>query len=719
MCCQSMENMRSYLGDLCNEWEENMLSYPDIDDEEYGGIVEEALSTVINIYPEWTDFNAHDPGITILELFALMKESQQFFADQVSEENRRKYLKLLGMRRRHKTPAHSLVRIKPEEDDLLLQAHKIEAGNLCFETLRTKQVVKHDVCSCLHVCRGKIQEEVRGEQMEPGHAFRFPVFGSGQERDSQIYVCLGEGLPVGVPLELYIRVSKKYEIRRNPITREGFVPLVKLKWQYYSQGEWKDLRNAEDQTYGFLFDGFVRFTLEEPMEETCIQEETGYYLRVVFLEGAYDAVPILTGISMNICEVIQRETLVESEIWREASKRVQYDTELSVMGRSEVYIGKEDIFYPTEDFQKRIDEEAGCVCFDIGEESVSDADCIMVVNRSFDLLHRRVLGEGDGLPCQEIDLEDLQILYESFAILVRDTEEREGYRLWRQVEDFAGSSPDDRHYVLDSQKGILCFGDGRHGMAPEGEILLTGFARTKGSEGNVRKGASWHFFLDGLQGLELTNICEGFGGSDEETLEDSFLRAEKYLKEPECAVTDQDYERYVRQTPGLMIESCKVLSFKDIRQFIKKAEETAVHMVVKPYRWQKGSKIEDSYRQNIGRYLERYRMVGNPVILYFPEYVDVQVYVEAVVKPQYLKVEERVKQAVKQYLERYRNSFGSVVSYNGLYGYIDSQDFIVHIRSLSMEVRGNGARRNGEGDILLSPYGIAVLKGIKTSLTMG
>ena len=184
-------------------------------------------------------------------------------------------------------------------------------------------------------------------------------------------------------------------------------------------------------------------------------------------------------------------------------------------------------------------------------------------------------------------------------------------------------------------------------------------------------------------------------------------------------MTDQDYERYVRQTPGLMIESCKVLSFKDIRQFIKKAEETAVHMVVKPYRWQKGSKIEDSYRQNIGRYLERYRMVGNPVILYFPEYVDVQVYVEAVVKPQYLKVEERVKQAVKQYLERYRNSFGSVVSYNGLYGYIDSQDFIVHIRSLSMEVRGNGARRNGEGDILLSPYGIAVLKGIKTSLTMG
>lgn len=78
-----------------------------------------------------------------------------------------------------------------------------------------------------------------------------------------------------------------------------------------------------------------------------------------------------------------------------------------------------------------------------------------------------------------------------------------------------------------------------------------------------------------------------------------------------------------------------------------------------------------------------------------------------------------MRQAVRQYLERYKNAFGSVVSYSGLYGYIDSQDFIVHIRSLSMESRGNGARRKGEGDILLSPYGIAVLKGIKASLTIG
>lgn len=696
-----------------------MLSYPDIDDEEYEDIIEEAISTIINIYPEWTDFNAHDPGVTILELFALMKESQQFFAAQISEENRRKYLKLLGQRRRKKAAARSLVRIRTDNDYRLLQAHKIETGTVCFETMRGKQLVKQDVSSCLSVCGGQIQDEVHGEQLQPGHTFHFQIFGSGQERGCQFYLCLKEGLPVGVPLDLYTRVRKEYEILRNPVTSDGFIPLVKLQWQYYSQGRWEDFRNLQDQTYGFLFDGFIRFSVETPLEETSIMGETGYFLRSVFVEGAYDVAPVLTGISMNICEVIQRETLVESVIREGEQKRVWLDTELSVLGRSEVYIGKEDIFYPIEDFGKELDEEEGVVWFDVMAEEISDADCVMVVNRSFNFLHRRVLGEGEGLPCQEINLEDLQILHETFDILVQDAEKKQGYRLWQKVEDFAASSPEDRHYVLDSQRGILCFGDCVHGMAPEGEILLAGYARTRGSEGNVRKGARWRFCLEDLQGMEVMNICEGSGGCGEETLEDSFLRAQNEIKDSECAVTDQDYERYVRQTPGLMIESCQVLPLEDIRQFVKKAEETAVHMVVKPYQWKKGSQTEYGYRQNIKRYLERYRMIGSQVILYFPEYVEVQIYVEAVVAPQYLKVEERVRQTVRQFVDRYRNSFGSVVSCSGLYGFLDCQEFIVHIRSLSMDARGNGARRNGEGDILLSPYGIVVLKEIKTSLSMG
>ena len=695
-----------------------MLSYPDIDDEEYEEIIEDAISTVTNIYSEWTDFNAHDPGVTILELFALTKESQQFFASQISQENRRKYLKLLGVGRRTKAPARSLVKIRTEGDYLLLKAHRIEAGNVSFETLQPKQLVRKDVRACLSVSGGQRQEEARGEQLEPGRGLRLRIFGSGQETGCQFYVCLEQGLPVGVPLDLYLEISKDHGIRRNPVITDEFVPLVELQWQYYSEGEWKDLGDIRDETYGLLFDGFICFTVGYAMEETVVMGETGYFLRAVLVRGAYDTAPVLTAISMNICRVIQRETLVESVIQRVEGNNICCGTELAVLGRSEVYIGKGDMYYPVGDFHKVMDEEEGVVRFEIGGDKASAADCVLVISRSLDFLHRRVLGEGDGFPCQEIDLEDLQILCEDFAILIQDAEEKEGYRLWHRVEDFAGSAPEDRHYVLDSQRGRLCFGDCLHGMAPEGEILLAGYARTRGNAGNVRKGVSCRFCLEGLQELETVILCEGSGGRDEETLEDCFLRAVHRIKGSECAVAGEDYERYVRQTPGLMIESCQVLSLEDIRQFAREAEETAIHMVVKPYRWQKRSRTEYSYRRNIERYLEHYRMIGSPVILYFPEYVEVQVYVEAVVKAQYLQVEERVREIVGQYMDRYKNAFGSVVSRSGLYGFIDSQNFVIDIRSLSMDIRGNGAIRNADGDILLSPYGIAILKGIQASLTM-
>ena len=70
---------------------------PDIrlDTENFEEIVEKARKMIPGIDPNWTDFNYHDPGMTFLELFAWMKEMQQFHMDQIGDLHRRKYLKLL------------------------------------------------------------------------------------------------------------------------------------------------------------------------------------------------------------------------------------------------------------------------------------------------------------------------------------------------------------------------------------------------------------------------------------------------------------------------------------------------------------------------------------------------------------------------------------------------------------------------------------------------
>ena len=74
-----------------------MLPVPVLDNQEYDEILDVAINTVVSRFPEWTDFNAHDPGITMLELFATIKESEQYMIDQISRDNRIKFLKLMGI----------------------------------------------------------------------------------------------------------------------------------------------------------------------------------------------------------------------------------------------------------------------------------------------------------------------------------------------------------------------------------------------------------------------------------------------------------------------------------------------------------------------------------------------------------------------------------------------------------------------------------------------
>lgn len=691
---------------------------PDVllDDEEYKDILNEARNMAVSLYPEWTDYNAHDPGVTILELFAVMKESQQFYMNQIGNANREKYLKLLGVSRRSKRAAHSLVQFQVDSNLSLLCGHKLNAGEICFETLHKKQLTESDVCLCISVYDEEEKDFFSRRQAEFGGGLHFFPFGKKPARGSQCYICFLQGLPTGEVMDIYLEIFKEYPVRRNPLGGQEFVPLASLRWQYYTAQGWKDIGGLWDETCGFLFDGFVQFILDKPMERTQVMEQEGYFIRVLLQEEEYDVAPVITGISINVCKVVQQETLVECFLQVKRDNFVELDTELSVLGGSEVYLGKGGVFYPAA-FEKTICREQGRVRFEIEDERLADADSVLVINRDLSCIHKRFAGTGNGFPNQEIVLEDIQVMRQSLVILAED-EETGGFVFWQRVSDFSNSSPEDRHYIFDSQRGVICFGDCIHGMAPEGRILVAGYVRTLGSGGNIKAGKITHFRMDGLDEINLTNICAGIGGEDEETLEEGFLRARKYLEKPDCAVTAQDYEQYVRETPGLMIESCKVLHMDDVREFCKNLEETAVYVVVKPYGWTAHRQSSQSYCRNIRGYLEGHRMVGDKVIVLFPEYVEVEVYVEVMAMSQYLHIEQRVIEAVEKFLGECCGGVGGAVIYSRLYGYIDRLEFIRSIRALNMDARGGGVRRNVDGDILLPPNGVIAIKEVKV-LSLG
>ena len=74
-----------------------MLPEISLDTTNFEEIVKKARSQIAEVYPQWTDYNYHDPGITILELFAFLKAAQQFYIDQTSDDIRKKFLQLIGI----------------------------------------------------------------------------------------------------------------------------------------------------------------------------------------------------------------------------------------------------------------------------------------------------------------------------------------------------------------------------------------------------------------------------------------------------------------------------------------------------------------------------------------------------------------------------------------------------------------------------------------------
>lgn len=72
------------------------LPLPRLDDRAYEDLVEEARALVPTLYPEWTDHNPADPGITLIELFAWLAEMLTYRADQLTEAQNHTFLKLLN-----------------------------------------------------------------------------------------------------------------------------------------------------------------------------------------------------------------------------------------------------------------------------------------------------------------------------------------------------------------------------------------------------------------------------------------------------------------------------------------------------------------------------------------------------------------------------------------------------------------------------------------------
>ena len=82
---------------------------PELFDRRFNDFVEIGRAKLRSLAPTWTDHNAHDPGITLMELLAWNAEAQMYALSRMRRDERVAYAALLGLKSAGARPAEGMI----------------------------------------------------------------------------------------------------------------------------------------------------------------------------------------------------------------------------------------------------------------------------------------------------------------------------------------------------------------------------------------------------------------------------------------------------------------------------------------------------------------------------------------------------------------------------------------------------------------------------------
>lgn len=658
-----------------------MLPEVRLDTGSFEEIAREGRNLIGGIYPEWTDYNYHDPGITFLELFAFLKEAQQFHMDQIGDRHKKKFLKLLGIIRRGRRPARMMASMDADLPLLLREGSRFRAGDMIFETAEDEYLPGVHVTGMrAREISGRRFSVDMGKREQSGGLMIYP-FGRQPKPGNEWQLRLDGPLEPGRDIHMGIRLYDGYEVKRNPIEEgRGFYPLAEISLEYTRGNGYGKARVKKDETWGLIRSGRICFSVGEEMEPWEESGERGYYLKIRLEKGRYDTAPVVCEASLSHLRVVQQETKAS---WKKGEPA-------------------KDGPYRADRYEKTAE---GFRLLGDGEPGGKGRGEIWSACYLGEFYPKRILGVGDGFPDQRFLVPAQGFMADGFRILVESLVTPGVFEVWEQREDFDRAGPEDRVFAADEETGEILFGNGWNGMVPEREIRIVECFCTRGSAGNIKAGKE--IFPEGREESPCIILEDGQGGSEGETMAQCETRAVREMKDPGRAVTEADYERLVQRTPGLRIQAVKVLKTGGEGNG---PEDHVVHVAVRPFCDMGEGVLSAAYRENILAFLEEKRLLGTRVSLCSPEYTEIGVYVEISAKPGYLKIREQVEEEIRGFFKKLEGIFGPFISRGSLYARLDQLEGVKKIHMLSIEARGNRVARSIRGDVRLPPAGVLLLK---------
>jgi len=719
-----------------------MLPRLTLDDRTYESILQDARRNIPKRMPEWTDENAHDPGMTMLELFAWLSEMQQYYLSRVPDANRRKFLDLLGASPREAASARTEVSFgELKVPATLPKGTKLRAQEETFETEEQVRLVP------MAIERVVTRTEREANDMTASNAqddVAYYAFGREAGRGSRLYVALDRE-----PLEGQLVTMSVRLVDSDNAFGERIVPSAKINWKAYGLDEatgqpgWLPLETFEDGTVQLTYSGRITFFFESKLLPVIVHpanDRPRYWICCTLEEDGYEFPPRIDRLTLNTAMAEHRDTRSEAldfncpglSGWKLAA-----DSYLGRYGDLRVQVREEDGRWREwrliPDLAEAGPEDR---CFAIearpdGTRNVKFGDGrhgssppagkgnVRRIHSEREFGAERWLGRSNGLPGQRFELFDLPVRRkDELRLQVGEPGERPGEWLWEDwtpVDNFDRSGPLDRHFVYDREAGEIRFGNDENGAIPsvceELNICIVVCVLGGGERGNIqpRLLTEWAHPEQRALGLSATNAGYGTGGEEAESLTDCIARLQAERERPFRAVTNEDYEEIAKAMPGLKVARAHVIPA--FAPGTSAPSPGAVTVVVVPDNDRPTPMPSEGYLRTIAAHLDERRLVTTEVHVIAPEYVRVTVHATVVVEPNFTEEARRIVAALRGLLRPLGGAdggwpFGRTVHRGDIYGAISRVNGVAYVQDLWLEAAGQHARKNAAGDVLLPLNGL-------------
>lgn len=553
------------------------LPLPELDNYTFDSLVASGEALLPRFAPVWTDYNAHDPGITLIELLAWITEMESYRLDRTTEVSQRAFLRLVGIELEPAQVAETVFVIGQKAGGAPIQlpsgSQFVTNGNLTFQTGSPLWI---SPATLVAVLSGPAALSRDYTQRNDPSSRQIPAFGENPQVGDAFYLGFDRTLadnPAVVNVYVWVgdpdaeRQTKALKAEATAMQQEAkgcssgaviAVPgwnlhySVRTTWEYYAGGDqWLPLLHMTDNTRALTLSGEVIFTAPDPARHapggvTNTGQGARYFIRCRLTSGSYDCPPQVRFVQIN-----------------------------TVPARHA-------------------------------------ADMVRAVHR---------LGVSNGQAGQIFSMPDRPIVPHSTALEIQSGAIPE--QDWKEQPWWDQVGPYDHAYVLDPESGTVSFGNGRSGLVPAaGSTISITYQVGGGLAGNVPANVVW----SPKPGVPVT-ISQPFaasGGAEAESLFDAQARAVAWLTIPQRAVTLDDFERLVLRTPGVPVARAKALADYDPQLHCIPAPGSITVIVVSNCAGNRPTPGDDLLRA-VAQYLERRRLVTTELHVIGPDYTTVAV----------------------------------------------------------------------------------------------